>query len=87
MPGSNRWPTAETSVNGRVRSCSTLQGTDQVEHAELLAIRTIVVNLHFALARGETLGAEGFQRLTDRADQDNFVKAQTRPANRPRRAS
>src|SRR5471030_402330 len=46
--------------------------------AELLALRTIVLNLHFALVRGETPTVEAMQRLIDRADREKFGKAQER---------
>ena len=46
--------------------------------AELLAVRTIVLNLHFALASGDTPTVEAMQRLIDRADRDKLGKAQER---------
>lgn len=49
--------------------------------AEVLALRTILLNLHFALAQGETLTAEELQKLIDRADQDKFDKARQRLAD------
>jgi hypothetical protein len=38
--------------------------------AELLALRTILLNLHFALSHGEPLNADAMQRVIERADQD-----------------
>ena len=52
-----------------------------VEHvlmAEIVALRTIVLNLHFALASGEKVTPETMQRLIERADHDKVGKAQER---------
>ena len=46
--------------------------------AELLALRTIVVNLQFALANGDSPTLETMQRLIDRADREKLGKAQGR---------
>jgi hypothetical protein len=43
--------------------------------AELLALRTIVVNVIFALANGNTITTEAMQGLIDRADQQKVIKA------------
>ena len=43
---------------------------------ELLALRTILLNLHFAVCRGETVTQESMQRFIDRADLDKVHKAQ-----------
>lgn len=56
--------------------------------AELVALRTIVLNLHFALASGEALTPDTMQRLIERADHDKIRKAQERlstvsPRRRP----
>ena len=61
-----------------------------VEHillAEVVALRTIVLNLHFALASGEALTPDTMQRLIERADHDKIRKAQERlaPASHRRR--
>ena len=55
--------------------------------AELVALRTIVLNLHFALASGEALTPDTMQRLIERADHDKIRKAQERlaPASQRRR--
>ena len=45
---------------------------------ELLALRTIVVNLQFALAHGEPPTVEAMQRLIERADLEKFGRAQER---------
>jgi hypothetical protein len=49
--------------------------------AELLALRTIVLNLHFALASGEALTPDTVERLIERADHDKIRKAQERLAS------
>ena len=54
---------------------------DQVLLAELLAMRAILLTLHFAVAAGETLTADAMQRLIDRADHDKILKAQERLAS------
>lgn len=46
--------------------------------AEMLALRTILLNLHFALCRGESLTAETMQRFIQRADQDKHHEAADR---------
>src|SRR5579862_7764232 len=60
-----------------------------IEHflAELLALRTILLNLHFAVAQGEPVTADTLQRLIDRADHEKRQKAQARLADPPRRVS
>jgi hypothetical protein len=42
---------------------------------ELLALRTILLNLHFAVCRGEPVTQETMQRFIDRADLDKVQKA------------
>jgi hypothetical protein len=46
--------------------------------AELLALRTIVLNLQFALVNGDSPTVDTMQRLVDRADREKFGKAQER---------
>ncbi len=53
--------------------------------AELLALRTILLNLHFAICAGERVTAETMQRLIDRADQDKAEQARNRLASGNRR--
>jgi hypothetical protein len=61
---------------------------EQVIVAELLALRTILVNLHFAVAIGDALTTDDMRRLIDRVDQEKFRKAQERLASAsPRRES
>ena len=46
--------------------------------AEVLALRTIVLNLHFALATNGPPSAEAMHSLIDRADHDKLNKAAER---------
>ena len=51
---------------------------DAIVLAELLALRTILLNLHFHLTSGTPVTAETMQRLIERADQDKRQQAQAR---------
>ena len=53
---------------------------EQTVVGEIVALRTIVVNLQFAHLRGEPLTAEHVQQLIDRADHDKLRKARARLA-------
>jgi hypothetical protein len=48
--------------------------------AEVLALRTILLNLHFASVAGHALTSDQMQTLIDRADQDKWAKAAERIA-------
>ena len=48
--------------------------------AELVALRAILLNVLFKLAKGQTLTAQEMQGLIDRADSDKLKKAQERLA-------
>jgi hypothetical protein len=48
--------------------------------AEVLALRTILVNLHFASATGRVLTVDQMQTLIDGADQDKWAKVSERVA-------
>ena len=50
--------------------------------AEILATRTILLNLHFATANGEECPVADMQRLIDRADSEKFEKAEQALAGR-----
>ena len=52
--------------------------TDSIVLAELLALRTILLNLHFHLASGTPVAAVTMQRLIERADQDKYQQAEAR---------
>ena len=48
--------------------------------AELIALRTVLVNLHFALANGHGVSVEQMQSLIERADADKWSRADERVA-------
>ncbi len=54
--------------------------SEQTVLAEVLALRTILLNVHFAVSRGRTLTAEEMQQLIERADQNKLSKARQRLA-------
>ena len=49
--------------------------------AEVVALRTIVLNLHYALAANDPLSEDAMRRLIDRADAEKFDKANERIAS------
>ncbi|MHB8540160.1 MAG: plasmid mobilization protein [Candidatus Acidiferrales bacterium] len=51
---------------------------EEVLLAEVIALRTVLLNAFYKLAQGETLTADEMQRLIERADHDKFRKAQER---------
>ncbi len=53
---------------------------EQTVLAEVLALRTILLNVHFTVSQGKTLTAEEMQQLIDRADQNKLSKARQRLA-------
>jgi len=53
---------------------------EQTMLAEVLALRTILLNLHFAVSQGQTLTTEEMQQLIERADQNKLSKARQRLA-------
>lgn len=55
--------------------------------AELLALRTILLNLHFAIGAGERVTPDSMQRLIDRADHEKDDQARSRVAGAGRRRS
>jgi hypothetical protein len=54
--------------------------SEQTVLAEVLALRTILLNLHFAVSQGETLTGEDMQQLIQRADLNKLSKARERLA-------
>jgi mobilization protein NikA len=56
-------------------------GADETLLAEVLALRTILLNLHFAIAKGEAITADEMQAIIDRADRDKEKKAAQRFAS------
>ncbi len=53
--------------------------------AEVLALRTILLNLHFSVCSGASVTAETMQRLIERADQEKQRLADARLASATRR--
>ena len=49
--------------------------------AEVMALRTIVLNLQYAICAGEQISRETIQQLIDRADRDKVARAHTRLAS------
>jgi len=58
---------------------------DAIVLAELLALRTILLNLHFHLCSGTPVTAETMQRLIEHADHDKRQQAEARLAAADRR--
>jgi len=54
--------------------------SEQTVLAEVLALRTILLNIHFAVSQGRTLTSEEMQQLIERADQNKLSKARQRLA-------
>ncbi|MGH9687974.1 MAG: hypothetical protein ACRD5K_12875 [Candidatus Acidiferrales bacterium] len=57
---------------------------DETVLAEVLALRTILLNAFYKLAQGEKLTAEELQSFIDRADAAKLQKAAERLAAKPR---
>ena len=53
---------------------------EQTMLAEVLALRTILLNVHFAVSQGQTLTTGEMQQLIERADQNKLSKARQRLA-------
>jgi len=53
---------------------------EQTVRAEVLALRTILLNVHFAVSQGQALTSDEMQRLIERADQSKLSKARQRLA-------
>jgi hypothetical protein len=68
------------SVNGQEAKSADSGKADQALMAELVALRTILLNVLFKQANGESLTAEEMQALIDRADADKLKKARQRLA-------
>jgi hypothetical protein len=61
----------------RESSCAaTATMSEQTTLAEVLALRTILLNLLFSLAKGEPVTAEQMQALIERADAGKTAKAE-----------
>ena len=66
------------SVNGQGSKAADPTGSDQALMAELVALRTILLNLHFRMAKGEPITAEAMQEIIDRADAGKVRNARER---------
>jgi hypothetical protein len=53
---------------------------DETLLAELLALRMILLNLHFTVAKGKAISADEMQSIIQRADQEKGKKATERLA-------
>jgi hypothetical protein len=65
-------------VRAAVLNAAEASTVDSVVLAELLALRTILLNLHFHLCSGSPVTADTMQRLIERADQDKHQQAEAR---------
>ena len=72
------WPEGQTLsewVRDVLLATVTPRPADHVLLAEVLALRTIVLNLLFAVASGDTPTTDVMKRLIERADEDKIAKA------------
>ena len=72
-------------VRGALLKAAERPAADATLLAEVLALRTILLNLHFHFCSGTTVTAETMQRLIERADQDKHQQAEARLAAAGRR--
>ena len=77
LAGANR---LSEFIRGLLQQAIARTGETEVLLAEVLALRTILLNLHFAVCSGEPVTTETLHRLIARADQDKKRTAQTRLA-------
>jgi hypothetical protein len=73
-------PVSEWVRAALLRAAEDVPAAGSIVLAELLALRAILLNVHFHLCNGTPLTAETMQRLIERADRDKREKAQTRLA-------
>ena len=78
-------PVSEWVRAALLKAAERIQPADSIVLAELLALRTILLNLHFHLCSGTPVTAETMQRLIERADQDKGRLAEARLAAADRR--
>jgi hypothetical protein len=78
-------PISEWVRAALLRAAADPPAADAIVLAELLALRTILLNLHFNLSSGTPLTADALQRLIARADQDKRQQAEVRLAASERR--
>ena len=68
-------------VRAAVLKAAAPASMDSVVLAELLAMRTILLNLHFSLCSGAAVTADTMQRLIERADAEKLQQAHARLAS------
>jgi len=73
-------PVSEWVRVALLKAAADMPAVDSIVLAELLALRAILLNLHFHLCSGTPVTAETMQRLIERADQDKRQKVQARLA-------
>ena len=78
-------PTLSEWIRRVLLTAARQQSVDQLILAELLALRAIVVTMHFSLANGEKLTPDTLHRLMALADDEKFQKASQRLAGGPER--
>jgi hypothetical protein len=65
-------------VRAALLKAATPPAADATVLAEVLALRTILLNLHFHLCNGAPVTTETMQRLIERADEDKRQQAEAR---------
>ena len=65
-------------VRAAILKAAAPPASDATVLAEVIALRTILLNLHFHLCSGAAVTAETMQRLIERADQEKHEKAGAR---------
>jgi hypothetical protein len=79
-------PTLSEWIRRVLLSAARAQHVEHLILAELLALRAIVVTLHFSIASGEKLTSETLHHLMELADREKFLKAMERLATAPDRS-
>jgi hypothetical protein len=77
-------PVSEWVRAALLKAAADIPAAESIVLSELLALRAILLNVHFHLCNGTPLTAETMQRLIERADQDKRQKAQARLAGADR---
>ena len=75
----------EQTISEWARRCSAESNQTQLQPSKpswpkSWRLRTILLNIHFAVSQGQTLTAEDMRQLIERADQNKLSKAQQRLA-------
>jgi hypothetical protein len=78
-------PVSEWVRAALLKAAERSAAADATVLAELLALRAILLNLHFHLCSGTPVTTETMQRLIERADQDKSRLAEARLAGAERR--